>query len=356
LIKKIIQTTIVILLLTTNFAYAVELNNHHPNRYVVKKGDTLWGIATKFLKNPWDWLAVWQSNTGVRNPNYIYPGDVLVLRAINGKPKIIAVNHENKPTSAQSNIQGVIKLSPKTRQQEKMAAINTIPVSAIKPFLSRNRLITEDEYEQAPYIIALSHQEHLIGGDDQAIFVRGLKKPEPIFYSIFRKEDKFISPKSKKFLGFEGRYIGSVKLNTYADPATFMVLALHREIQVGDRLFAQEPIMPPHFTLHPAPAGISGQIIDVDGGVSRIGQYNIVTIDLGSNAGIAPGYVFDIIKAGRIVNDKYSAEPERVRLPAQTVGELLVFKTYNSVSYALIMKAYEALQVGEQIGSPLKNR
>lgn len=172
-------------------ASAVELTPRHPTTYVVKSGDTLWGIAGKFLKNPWDWLKVWHGNPGLANPNYLYPGDVLMLHIDeHGQPQIVLTKQPTNHT---------LKLSPKVRLSALEQAIMTIPLSAIMPFLSRTRLVTDENYAAAPYVLALTNDERVAAGSLEDIFVRNLKGPEPRIYNVYRKNNVYLDPKTKKF-------------------------------------------------------------------------------------------------------------------------------------------------------------
>ncbi len=325
-------------------AFAIELQPHPPNRYVVKRGDTLWHIATKFLKNPWDWTEIWHGNPGLANPNYIYPGDVLLLTVVNGKPRIVTAKKLTNHT---------IKLSPKIHITDHEDAILTIPLHSIRPFLSRSRFISAKQYRNAPYVLALGHQERLSAAAHQQIFVRGLHSPEPRVYSLLRKEDEFRDPKTNDIIGYQGQYIGQVELTTYHDPASFLILKSRSEISIGDRLFPEEPILPPHFLPTAAPKNLHGVIINVEGGITQIGQFSIVAINIGSIKHVAPGYVFAIKKPGRKVIDKFQPEAVSVQLPSRVIGTLMVFKVYRNISYALVMKAKEPMAINDEVAAPL---
>lgn len=322
-------------------AAAVQLQPHHPNRYVVQSGDTLWDIAGKFLKYPWQWSQVWQNNPGVTTPHSIYPGDVLVLTQDQNNIKISA--HATG---------GTIKLSPHMRHMDQHKAITTIPLAAIKPFLSRTRLIDAKEFATAPYIVALAHQDRITSSEGDNVFVRNLPGATPTHYGVYRRESIYIDPKSKKILGYQGQYIAELQLTHYADPANFLVLSSPRELRIGDRLFHQEATSPSYFVPTAAPKNLKGTIMGVEDGVTQIGSYSIVAINLGSSQAVVPGSVFAIQKPGRKIIDKLSPNADEIQLPGHEIGTLMVFKSYHDVSYALVMRAQEAIQVGEQIISP----
>src|SRR5688572_5379412 len=152
------------------------LNPRHPDTYVVQRGDTLWDIASMFLRDPWYWPEIWQINPQVENPHLIFPGDILSLAYLgDGRP---VVNLERAPLVTDAGGGGVERLSPRVRSTPLDEAIQTIPYETIAAFLSRPRFIEKREIDDLPYIVA--HREGLIGSAGKDVYIRGLEEQAPI--------------------------------------------------------------------------------------------------------------------------------------------------------------------------------
>lgn len=323
------------------------LNPSHPDRYTVVKGDTLWDISSMFLNDPWRWPQIWHKNPQIKNPDLIYPGDVISLTYVNGKPRL---------SLERGGISGSGRLSPKIREQELQEAIPVIPIRAIKQFLSPSRVVRESEIENAPYIVAFAG-EHLAGGAGQNTYVTAFNnEPEDRGYAIFRKGVEFRDPETDENLGYEAVYIGDTKLVRAGDPATFHIIKTKDVTLVGDRLL---PLLREKIRLnyHPRPpkTNIEGHIISVLDGVSQIGQYNVVAIDRGTNDGIETGNVLEIYQAGELVRDAvrgYGSSERSVKLPNERAGILMVFRPFEQVSYAVILKATGPIHVLDVLKSP----
>lgn len=333
----------------------VELNPTHPDRYTVVKGDTLWDIAGRFLTKPWRWPEVWKANPQIENPHLIYPGDVITLTAdAHGNPELRVERGSQRGAT--------VKLSPRVRAEPLQKAVPTIALTHIQPFLTQARVAAAQQLEGAPYIVA-SADQHLISGVGGKIYVRGLpaeaapgtrfdivRQGKP--YRDFRGDGE--SSKPEDILGYETLHIGQARFEQAGDPTTLTVVEAEREVLIGDRLLPLEGgSVEPHF-IPRAPAGpIEGRIISVLDGVSRIGQYQVVALNLGTQQGIAPGHVLAVYQDGEVVRDTISAKRgDSVRLPDERAGVLMVFRSFERVSYALIMEATGALRVYDVVKNP----
>ncbi len=321
------------------------LQPDYPRRYVVKRGDTLWDIAARFLKDPWLWPEVWYVNPAIKNPHLIYPGDVITLRFEGGKPVLSLERQAPKglPT---------VKLSPQIREQAIDKAVPTIPLSAIGPFLSGTQVRSEKELEAAPYIVS-SYEEHLMTGAGNRIYVRGLKRDDIGTWTVVRKGDAYRDPADPDHvLGYEAIYVGEARLVKGGDPATLRLVQSHQEALVGDRLFPHvEAPAPTHFTPRAPDQQVDGQILDVLNGVSQIGQYQTVVLDVGEKQGLVPGNVLAVSQSGGIVRDPV-ADGERVRLPEERAGIVMVYRTFPELSYALVMEATRSIHVLDRVSNP----
>lgn len=316
-----------------------ELRPDHPDRYVVVKGDTLWDISAKFLRDPWYWPEIWQVNPQIANPHLIYPGDVLTLVYIDGRPRLM--------------LERGGKLSPRIRSEPLEGAIPTIPLEVIAPFLVGAQVVSQEEIDAAPYIVA-SVGEHIITGAGDRVYVRGLDAAALPRYNVFRPGGPYIDPVTDEVLGFEAVHVGLANLQRQGDPSTMLLSETNREAIDGDRLLPiQEREVLPYFMPRPPEQAVNGQIISVYDGVSQIGQYHVVAINRGIRDGLEPGHVLAIYRAGELVEDPVTPDPnDVVQLPDERAGEMMVFRTFERVSFALVMRATMAMHVLDKVTNP----
>ncbi len=348
------------LLGATIAANAVELRADHPDVYVVKKSDTLWDISARFLDKPWLWPEIWQVNPQVSNPHLIYPGDVLSLVYIDGKPKIIRSS-------------GAIKLSPTVREISRGEAIYSLPLETIRPFLVGARVVSEEELDTAPYLVA-TDGDRLVASQGTRFYARGLTEENTqVGYAMFSKGKKYKDPVTNEFLGYEAIHLGAADLARPGDPATLDVTESVKEIKVGDRLLpVDEEQLQPVFFPHSAGSDIEGQIISVYEGVTQIGQYNVVVLNRGTREGIEVGHVFTAWHKGPTIKDPVARErrsngnffkgvsaavsgggnSDEVTLPDEEAGEVMVFRTFEKVSLALVMNASRPIHILDRVKNP----
>ena len=339
-IQKIAGLLLGLLLSSSLLAAPVELNPAHPDRYVVVKGDTLWDISARFLRDPWRWPDVWQVNTQIENPHLIYPGDVVVLTYVNGKP-VITVERRD------------MKLSPKVRSTPLDLAIPTIPIDAVSQFLTRPYVMEEDELEQSPYIVHFL-DDHIVGGAGHQAYVRAIEEPESWKYEVVRPGKPYKDPQTDEILGHEALFVGNADLQRPGDPAKLLLTKTEMETVIGDRLlpvFEDQPMV--NFQPRSPEKAIDGQIISVLNGVSQIGQFNVVVINRGSSDGLEPGHVLRVLQGGNEIRDIVSPiRGETVTLPLEEAGVMMVFRTFERVSFGLIMYATKALHVLDTVRTP----
>ncbi len=328
-------------------AESVTLHPDAPERYVVKRGDTLWDISEHFLRDPWLWPEIWQVNPEIKNPHLIYPGDVVFLTYdADGRPMLTV--QRGRPT---------VKLSPKTRPSRIDKAISTIPIDAIQQFLTPARVVTKEEYDQAPYIVAFQDGRVIASSTNKA-YVRGLSTEEAVSrYSIVRLGKPYRNPDAKKdnILGYETIEVANANLMRDGDPASFTIADSNREAMKGDRLFpVVDEIILQTYTPHAPEKDVEGLIIEVLDGVSRIGQYHVVVLNIGADMGIERGHVLSVHQSGRQVRDPFAAKRsgDVVTLPDEEAGVVLVFRTFEKVSYALVMRALRDIRLHDKVTNP----
>jgi len=322
-------------------ASGVALNPNHPVRYIVVKGDTLWDISAMFLQYPWHWPEIWQANPQVENPHLIYPGDELTLIYRDGRP-VLQVNRG----------QQTVKLSPEMREVRMDEAITTIPLSTIRPFLTKPRVVGNEVLEAAPYVVATA-DERLLSGAGDIVYARGIADVEKMEYSVFRGGKLYLDPTTGEALGVEAIYSGDAVVKQPGETATLDLTYTNREVMVGDRLLAvEEDDFDLNFFPRAPSHAMDGTIISVFDGVSQVGQYQIVVLNLGMRDGLENGHVLSVYKAGKTIRDVVSADRKAtVALPDEYAGEAMVFKLYDKVSYAVVMKATTAMHLFDKVRS-----
>jgi hypothetical protein len=322
----------------------VVLRPDYPERYVVVKGDTLWDISARFLRDPWYWPELWQNNPQVENPHLIYPGDVLTMYFIDGKP----VLHIDRGEPTEGARYPVVALSPRIREESLGKAIPTIPLDAIAQFLTRPRVVTKEELEKAPYIVATS-DEHLIATVGANIYARRINPEEATEYAVI-KPDRTFTSKAGEVLGYETVYLADATLLKEGDPATLRVTDATREVFQGNRLFPIDDRFMQNFQPHAPKDEVQGDIVAVVGGVSRVGQFQMVVVDMGRQEGMNPGTVLAIKQAGGVVRDVLTNE--KVTLPDERAGIAMVFRVFERVSYALVMNATRSIKQWDKVTNP----
>ena len=270
------------------------VNASAPAHYTVKRGDTLWGIASMYLKDPWLWPEVWVINPQVVNPHLIYPGDQLALAyGADGRPQISLEQA------------GAVRLDPRLRTSELDGSIPTIPYSAIAAFLGRPTIMTEDEIRHSPYVVAF-RDEHQVASTDNTAYVRDLPATPASSYAVVHIAGPLRDPDDNSVIAYEAIYTATAQVQHAGDPAKTILSDPARETLRGDRLVSGDLSQTPMNFTPRAPAGdVRGRIIDVVGGTDLVGQYQIVAINRGKRHGLEPGMVLAIDQAGYEVSDVY---------------------------------------------------
>ena len=329
----------------------VPLAEGHPNDYTVREGDTLWDIASVFLRDPWYWPEVWYINPQVENPHLIYPGDILSLVNIDGRERIV-----NSPVSA-------YRMSPQARITPLDEAVASIPYEQISAFLTKGMVLEKRQAEALPYILSV-RGDHLVGAAGNDIYVRGGQPaPAGTRYSVVHIGEKLVDPDDGNVVGYHGIYIGEGSLSRGGDPSTVALNETNREALAGDRLVPESVDIPLNFFPRAPEIDVEGRIISVAGGVTQIGQYQVVVMNRGARNGLAPGDVLTVYQDGGQVRDRFAGGSlfgasswsggEKVRLPDERAGTVMVFKVYDRISYGLVMEATDAIHIFDAVRNPI---
>lgn len=268
----------------------------------------------------------------------IYPGDRLALVYIDGKPRVTKVATSD-----------VVKLSPQIRSEAIDTPIPAIPLDAISSFLTDTRIVTPAELNDAPYVLE-GEDGRIITGAGDRVYARGDKPADKV--GIFRRTKEFVDPETGEFLGLEARSIGSGNVTAEnGDVLTLRLTKSNQEIRIGDRLLTSvnRPIST-SFVPSAPDQDVDGQMIAVDGGVSQIGQFDVVTINRGERDGLEPGNVMSVLKSGNMVRDPVTGET--IELPSERAGLMMIFQAYEKMSYGLVLQATRALSVGDKVTNP----
>ncbi|WP_173236220.1 LysM peptidoglycan-binding domain-containing protein [Legionella antarctica] len=329
--------------------HALSLRADFPPRYVVQNGDTLWNIASRYLKNPWEWKALWHANPHIKNPNRLYPGAILILDYYKSTPYIRVLSN------------GTIKLSPDIRAHPLDDAIPPIPLNQIRPFLDASLILDEDVLFRAPYVVAYMG-ERMLGGQGDEVYVKGLHPSRElpqggtIAYSLFRGGENYVDPINKKILGFKAALVGYGELIAGGEPATVLLTNIRAGIKIDDKVLINDS---PEFdfTFEPAtPTNqVKGYIIELPDGMpdgnsqSAIGSVAIISI--GAESGLKSGDVLGIFKKERVIPDsKHHLIP--IVLPPERIGEAMIFRVFTKTSFALIVRSTRPVYLHDVVSNP----
>ncbi|OGB27573.1 MAG: peptidoglycan-binding protein [Burkholderiales bacterium RIFCSPLOWO2_02_FULL_57_36] len=318
-----------------------------PDQHLVVRGDTLWGISSKFLQHPWCWPQVWGLNRDqIRDPHWIYPGQIVYLDRAAGRLRL------GSPTGA--NGTSNVRLSPRVRVENLgQDAISAIPSSAIEPFLSQPLIIDENELKNTPRIIAAEEGHVFLGKGDKA-YVRGDLKGNTLF-QVFRPGKPLKDPVTKAILGYEAPYLGTLKLDRAAkvenEAHRFVIVTSKEEMGIGDHLVPMPPTPIINFMPHAPATTVDARVMSVYGGVTQAGQNQIISINRGKKDGIDVGTVLHLSRFGKLIADRTN-DKKPIKLPDEQYGTLFVFRVFNNISYGLIMQVTDAVSVGDVVKSP----
>lgn len=334
-------------------ADTLQMQQNAPDRYVVVKGDTLWDISARFLKTPWKWPEIWNMNKEeIKNPHWIYPGDVIVLdHDAAGNPSLRILPQESGSDLAGSKLAPRIRVTPLDK-----APISALPLSVIGPFLSKPLVIEPGQLAKSPRLVAGPDGRVIISSGDKAYAVGfdRIGATPGSKWQVYRPGKNLPDPESKDgkgSLGVEAVYLGDAELLKVDDVSTLKIAGAVQEVLVGDRLVPLDDSSPHSYLPHSPKHDVRGVIISSFNGVEESGQYYVVVINRGSKDGLERGHVLQAYKQGRATAKEDPKEPNRVT-PAEQYADLMLFRVFDRVSYALIMRAEDSVHVGDVVRQP----
>jgi hypothetical protein len=324
------------------------LNPSAPKNYTVKRGDTLWGIASLFLRDPWLWPEIWYVNPRIENPHLIYPGDVLALAyGADGRLQVQLVEG------------GPARLDPRLRSSPLDGAIPTIPYSAIAAFLSRPAVLSIDQVRHSPHVLTF-REEHQVGGTGHEFYVSDLNAAPNARFTVMHVGEPVRDPDNGRMMGYQGIYTATAVITRPGNPAKGLLTDSARETLRGDLVLAAANDTPASLTLRAPHTEVHGRIMSVIDGVRLIGQYDVVLINRGTQDGIGAGDVLAIDRIGEVARDSGVGEDaafgfgagRSVRLPDERAGTLLLFKSYDHMSYGLVVAESTPVRVADVVHNP----
>lgn len=349
--RKIISL-ICLLLPVVALAAEAQIRNDAPDTYAVARGDTLWGIAERFYKNPWKWPDIWGANKDiVDDPHWIYPGDVIRLNRQTNRLEVA-------PAAAHTEV----KLNPRTYSEvSQHMAISSIPYASIAPFLKQPLIVGKEALDNAPTIVG-AYDSHVVLGDGDTAYVKGIAEGQALNWQIFRPGKALYDPETKELLGYEATYIGNGQIERFTAPATFAINRVVLEVRMGDRLLPASRSIPDNY-IPRAPSGtIDARVISIYGGSGIAGQHEVITLNKGSRDGLENGHVLALFSKSKPVsyrdramcekNDIGCQRGDQTRLPDRRYGLAFVFRTFEKVSYALVMESTQVVEMQDKLGNP----
>ncbi len=339
------------------YAQANMLLDSYPESYAVVEGDTLWNIAGQFLQDPARWPEIWQPDSFLDDPDLIFPGDTLRITFVAGSPRVLVQRGDRE----------IATLSPEIREEPLASAIPAIPLEAIENSFSRNRMVTQEQYDNAPYIVSNAASNLAIATGDE-LFARGIWPAGTRSFEIYRLGTEYLGADSEELLGLELEYLGfaSITANEGPDLRRMIVNSSSQEILVGDRLLIREEsrINATFFPTEPVEF-LQGNIIGFHGDAAMAAQLDTVVLNLGLRDNLAVGDILSIVQDGSTMIDGVEQErmgfrerlrntfrPRRLQLPEEEIGTIMVYKTFESLSYGVILTLTEPAVMNNRVVSP----
>ena len=327
-------------------AEPLKLVDNPPDRHVVVRGDTLWGISGKFLKEPWRWPEIWNMNREeIKNPHLIYPGQVVYLDRSGKTPRL-------RLGKAVKSGSGTVKLQPHVYSDPVQQAIPSIPPNQIEPFLSQPLVVEQGELDTVPRIVAGPEYRGMMGNGDQA-FATAIPDASIVRWNVFRPGKPLIDPDTGNTIGYEAFFLGNANLVQPGEPAALQITVAKEEIMRGDRLIPAPPVNIISYVPHRPDHEVAARVMTIYGGVSEGGRASIVSLNRGKNDGLEVGHVLALFR-NRVASaiDQDTMRRVDTPIPEERYALVFVFRVFNGVSYALVLESSKPVTIGDYARNP----
>ena len=333
--KFTISLLLASLISLSSYADDLRLQDNAPTRYTVVKGDTLWDISGRFLKDPWKWPQIWRMNKAeIKNPHWIYPGDVVVLDTSGASPRLSLIKSAGGHT---------VKLSPRVRGTAiEDTGIPPIPASAINAFISQPFVMEKGALDKAPRVLSAEEDRMELGAGDHAYATND--NTNTLNWKILRPGKALIDPDTKEVLGYEVEYLGEARTVVPGDPQRILITAASQEIEANDRLKSADENYSFRYVPHAPSVPVNGKVISAYGGLAEAGQYATVVINLGARNGMEEGDVLAVYRNG--------GKAQGITLPDSRSGLIMVYRVFDKVSYALVMQTTRPVNLRDFVRNP----
>jgi len=322
----------------------LKLVDNPPDRHIVVRGDTLWGISGKFLKQPWRWPEIWNMNKAeIKNPHWIYPGDIILLDYSSGKPRL-------KIAKAVGGTTGNGRLQPKIYSEAVQQVIPSIPPNAIEPFISQPLVIEPGEHDNVARIVASQEDRMFMGAGDTA-FASGIPDASVVNWNVFRKGKPLKDPDTGEVIGHEAFFLGNAKLIQPGEPAALRIVLAKEEIGRGDRLLPAPPAEIIAYAPHRPDQEIAGKVMSIYGAVNEGGTSSVVSINRGRNDSLEVGHVLALFR-NRVSVGTEDGKQVPVTIPEERYALAFVFRVFDRVSYALVVESSKSVMIGDSAKNP----
>lgn len=336
-----------ILAVTATCAFAAEplkLVDNPPDRHIVVRGDTLWGISGKFLKQPWRWPEIWRMNRDqIKNPHLIYPGDVVLLDTSDGSPRLRLGKGVSRGGSG--------KLQPQVYSEAVQQVIPSIPPNVIDPFISKPLVIEPGAHDGEPRIVATQEDRMVVGNGDEA-FVTGIPDASIEKWNVFRPGKPLRDPETGAVIAHEAFFLGTARLVKPGEPASIQIVQAKQEIGRGDRLLPAPAPEIISYVPHRPEQEVSAKVVSIYGGVNEGGPNSVVALNRGKNNGLEIGHVLALFRNRASINVDFDGRRTSTPIPEERYALAFVFRVFDGIAYALVVESSKSVIVGDSARNP----